>query len=193
MTWLDITFIVIWVGFLAVGARLGSLWTGACVGGGFLGAFLADYYALPLSEFLGGWAGSSIIATLLLFLLGLAVILIPGWFLSRVSGLLFLGILDSGIGLLTGALTGLVAISLILLYVPPRLPKIEKARAWKKSKVVRPYHALLEDMFNVPHFRPSSIGKKIKKETVKKVKPAASKAAKKIQKAAGDFVEDLKP
>ena len=36
MTWLDLVVIVVWVIFLAVGAKLGGIWTGACIVGGFV-------------------------------------------------------------------------------------------------------------------------------------------------------------
>jgi len=61
MTWLDGSLILILVIFLAAGARLGSVWTGALMAGGFFGSFLGDTYAPLLAVYFasfphGVWA-----------------------------------------------------------------------------------------------------------------------------------------
>src|ERR1051325_4412792 len=101
MTWPDVLLIVVWFIFLALGARLGSVFTGACVLGGFFGAALVDYYALPMGSLMGGFTGSTALAAILLYIGGVAAILIPGLILSRISSALFLGLIDGTFGILT--------------------------------------------------------------------------------------------
>lgn len=192
MTWLDITFIIIWLIFIAVGARLGSLWTGSCVLGGFLGSFLADIYAHPMSEFIGGFPGSAAVSALLLFLVGLVVVLLPGWLLSRVGSVLFLGVVDSAFGLLTGALVGLVAIGLVLLLLVPFVPRVEKGKAWKKSMLVKPYHSLLEDLFVHSRWDARRLKKKLQVKKAKKMVNKSGRALKEWKETAGDLMDELK-
>jgi len=181
MTWLDITLIVVWIIFLAVGARLGSLWMGACVMAGFIGTVLVDYYTLPFSQMLGDFTGASFLAGTLLFLGTLLVVLIPAHFLKRISSLLFLGVIDSAIGMMTGALTGLIAISMVLLLIVPQAPQVEKSRAWKKSKIVKPYHKFLEELFHSSRFRPKRITRDLKKKALKQFKPVTKKVKKALK------------
>src|SRR4051794_26755256 len=114
MTWLDWSFIAVLILFLAIGARLGSLWTAACLGAGFFGALLADLYSLPVAGWLGGFRGSDWVAAAALFAAAAVVVLIPGWILSRVTHEMFLGIVDSIFGLFTGAVAALLAVAVIL-------------------------------------------------------------------------------
>jgi len=146
MTWLDWTLIAVLALFFAVGARLGSLWTAACLGAGFLGALLADVYALPLSSFIGRFAGANTIAAAALFVAGAAAILIPGLFLSRLCKGLILGVADSVFGLLTGGAAGFIALSILLLVVVPFFPSIERMSAWRGSEIVRPTQVRLESL-----------------------------------------------
>jgi len=152
MTWLDITLLVVAVLFLAVGAKFGSLWTSACLLGGFLGAFLVDYYALPLAGLLGQFPGSPWVAAALLFTAGLVAAMVPGYILSRLFSGAILGLLDSALGLLTGAWAAFVAITLFMLFVGPYFPSLESTRAWKRSEIVRPLHLVVENLFSDSHF-----------------------------------------
>src|SRR4051812_10277642 len=99
MTWPDWTLIVTMLLFLAVGARLGSLWTASCLGAGFLGAYLADTYAVSASAYLGRFAGADWMAAAVLFAAGAVVILVPGLLLSKICEGIFLGVVDSAFGL----------------------------------------------------------------------------------------------
>jgi len=192
MSWLDLVLLTVWIVFIAVGARLGSLWIGSCVMGGFLGAFLADYYALSLSSFMGGFSGSEWLAGILLFLVGIFAVLIPGTLLSRMSSALFLGVIDSAMGLATGALAGLVAVALGLLLIVPLAPQVEKTKAWRNSLIINVFSKALEGVFHAPEFRMESWQKELKSKTIKKISPAATKAINSIKDSAEEFVDDLK-
>lgn len=153
MTWLDGVLILIVVMSISMGARLGSLWTGACLAGGFAGAFLADVYAYPVSGMIGPFPGSFFLSALVLFAAGCVAALVPGWILSRLSAGLFLGVIDSAFGFITGAAAGICAITLCVLLVVPLFPQIERTRAWKKSKLVRPFQTTMEEFLSRPQFR----------------------------------------
>ena len=189
MTWLDTVLIVIWLIFLAVGARLGSLWTGACVLGGFAGACLADVYGYSAAAYVGGSVPA---AAARLFAAGLLAALVPGYALSKITSALFLGVIDSAIGLVTGALTGFVAIALLLLAIVPAFPRMEKAKAWKGSAVARPLHGAVEGLFHRPLFRPGSIAKDLRRKASRTLEPMADKAADRVKDAARDAISTLK-
>lgn len=185
--------------FLGVGAKLGSLWTAACLVAGFLGAVLVDYYTPALADLMGGFAGSHLMAAALLFAAGAAAGLLPGWVLSRVASGLFLGLIDSAFGLVTGALAGMFAITLLLLAVPPMFPRVEASDGWKRSRVVRPLHETLENVFNAPRFRPRVIGERLESEAERAVEPIAGKArdvaaetAEFAREKAGDVGRDIR-
>lgn len=153
MTWPDWSLIAVLVLFLAVGARLGSLWTAACLGGGFLGALLADIYALPVAGWLGGFRGSDWLASAALFSAGAVAILVPGWILSKICKGLFLGAVDSLFGLFTGGVAAVLAVAVILLAVMPFAPKVESTRGWRGSKLVRPLQRTLESLMGAGNGR----------------------------------------
>lgn len=143
MTWIDISAIVILVIFMGVGARLGSLWLGACLIGGFAGAYISDIYALPFSQMLPSVASTPNMARIFLYFASLVIVLVLGYLLSRLSSALFLGIFDSAIGLVVGAFVGSVAIFLTILFIFPTMPQVEKNKAWKNSSLVRPLYERL--------------------------------------------------
>jgi len=145
MTWLDFVVILIWVIFLAAGARLGSLWTGALIAGGFLGSFLGDSYALLLSPYLGSFHGIYWVTYGVLYCIGLLIAMVPGFILSRLTSALYLGVIDGFFGLLTGAFTGFLLVTLNLLFVLPYFPAVEKTSAWKNSVIVKPLERVLEE------------------------------------------------
>lgn len=181
MTWLDITLIVIMVVFMALGARMGSIWTGACWIGGFFGAFLVEYYTLPVAEMMGGFPGARLLAGALLFIGGVVIALVPGWTLSRLVSVVFLGVFDSIVGLLAGVLSGLVLISLIFFFILPHVPSIEKSRAWKKSMLVKPLHHGIEDVFNDSRFRKGSTTEQLKDDLVKDITPVIQRTGKSLE------------
>ena len=123
-----------------MGAKMGSIWTGACLMGGFLGAYLADTYYLSVIPMMGNVPYAKYIAVAALFLSGVAVLLVPGWLISKIVRGFFLGIVDSLFGFVTGALAGLVALSLVFLLVLPHFPRIEKKPVWTSSHLVKPLH-----------------------------------------------------
>lgn len=192
MTWLDITLIVVMLLFLALGARMGSLWTGACLIGGFFGAFLVEYYALPVSEMLGGFTGAKTVAGFLLFTGGVVIALVPGWALSRLSHAMFLGFIDSVFGIITGLLAGLVAVTLAILFILPHAPSVEKSKAWKKSVLVKPLHHFIEDLFNDSRFQKKSATEQLKDDFVKEFKPAMEETGENIKDTADDLIKKIK-
>ncbi len=154
MTWPDWTLIATLVLFLAIGARLGSLWTAACLGAGFFGAFLADTYALPASSYIGSYAGADWMAAAVLFAAGAVAFLVPGLLLSKVCDGILLGVVDSLFGLFTGAVAGVLAVAVLLLAVMPFVPSVEATRAWRGSSLVMPLHGYLENLMGArgaPH------------------------------------------
>ncbi len=192
MTWLDITLIVFFVLCMAIGARVGSLWTAACLIGGFLGAFLVEYYALPLAEMIGGFMGAKYVASTLLFLGGVFLALVPGWILSKLAAAVFLKIFDSMFGLLTGFLSGFIALTLLFLLVLPRTPSVEKSQPWRKSKLVKPLHHGIEDFFSDSRFHKNSVTDQIKDDFMKDVSPALENTGKAISDTAGTIAHKFK-
>ncbi|MCG3204514.1 MAG: hypothetical protein KCHDKBKB_01229 [Elusimicrobia bacterium] len=180
MTWLDITLVVVLLVFIALGARVGSIWMGVCLMGGFFGAFLVEYYALPAAEWMGGFSGAKLLASVLLFVGGVTIALVPGWVISRLVSAVFLGVFDSVAGLLTGALAGLVCVSLVFFFLIPHFPQIEKGKVWKRSKLVRPLYHAIEDFFNDTRFRRGSTTDQLTDEFMKDVTPVLEKTGKKI-------------
>ena len=158
MTWLDVLLLAALVAFLAMGARLGSVWIAACVGGGFAGAFLADVYAHSFAGFLAPAPAPALLAGILLFSAGVGAFLLPGWFLSRVIHGIFLGVADGIVGFATGGVIGVAAIVLVLLLAVPTFPSIERSRAWKESLAARRLYAAAEAVLSgergLASFRP---------------------------------------
>ena len=145
MTWLDVAGLAVLLVFVAVGARLGSLWAAGCLAGGFVGAYLVDVYALPASEWIGSFPGSWHLAAALLFVVAVSVFAAAGWLASGLLKAVFLGVVDAVVGFATGLVAGLLAIALALFLALPQWPSIETHPAWKKSSLVRPFYRLVED------------------------------------------------
>lgn len=181
MTWVDVLLIGFVLVSVGAGASLGSLWAGACLAGGFFGAFLADMLTAPALTFLGSFPGKEPLLTAVLFLGGCVVILIPGWFLSRAISALFFGMFDRAAGIFVGLVAGLCAVSICLIGFIPLLPRMEKSRAWKKSSLVRPLQRTLENVFSGKHFQKPS-----------KLAPASKKMGIEIKEAAEQFVDEVK-
>ncbi len=192
MSWIDVVAIVLVIVFVALGARMGSLWIGACLIGGFFGAFLVEYYQLPVSEMIGGFPGARLVAGLLLFVGGIVIALVPGWALTKLTHAMFLGVVDSIVGLFTGFLAGVVAIALMLLFVVPRFPSIEKSAPWKKSVVIKPLHNFLEDLFSDSRFQKTSATEQFKDDFVKDFKPAIEETQKSIEHTANTVAKKFK-
>jgi uncharacterized membrane protein required for colicin V production len=192
MTWIDITLIVVLLVFVAVGARLGSLWTGACLIGGFFGAFLVEYYTLPVSEMFGNFTGAHWLAATLLFVGGVVIALVPGWALSRLTAAVFLGFFDSFFGIITGLLAGLVAVSLAFLILLPHAPKIEQSKAWRKSMLAKPLHKTIENFFSDERFHRESTAEQLKDDFVKDFSPALEKTEKSIITTTDNLVKKIK-
>lgn len=192
MTWLDGTLLLVFVLFLAVGARLGSLWTAACLAGGFLGAFLADMYALSFAGYFKNLPGSAAIAGAGLFLAGAAVMILPGILLSGIFEGIFLGVIDSAFGLFTGAVAGLLAITALLLVVVPMVPRVESTRAWKRSFVVRPLQHSLESWFQSPRFSRSLSGLGAARGALNELEPVTERAGEMMKEAAHKAAAQLK-
>jgi uncharacterized membrane protein required for colicin V production len=192
MTWLDAALLVVWVVFIAVGARLGSLWTAGCLIGGFFGAFIADYYAIPLSDMMGGFAGSQALAGVLLFAAGVVAGLVPGWLLDKLSAAFLMGIINSFFGLVTGLLAGFLAVSLLLLWTVQSYSEIEEFRAWRKSSIAKPMHDALEHHFENHGFQTISFSKMVQRETRKRIRPLTEKAVEKTKDLSHDVVDRLK-
>ncbi len=192
MTWLDVSLFVVLVLFLAVGARMGSVWMAACLAGGFFGAFLTDMYALSLATSLAHFPGSVALAGAALFILGAGAILLPGLFLSGLFEGMILGVIDSSFGLFTGAVAAAVLIANFLLIAVPFLPNLEASRAWKKSVVVRPLQRKLEDTFQRPVFRRRLSGLGAARSALNELEPLTDKAKTELKEAAHKAVEKAK-
>lgn len=174
MTWLDLVLIGVFIFFVVVGARLGSLWTGACLIGGFFGAALMDTYTLPLAGLMGDFNGATVVAALCLYVGGLGAILIPGAVISKIGSAFILNVIDGAFGLLTGAFAAMLLISLFLLSAGPLFPKFESSPAFRKSGIARPLHRTLEEVFAQTPFKSLLAHKRIKKEAaeqIQKLKP----------------------
>ena len=182
MTWLDVVLIVVVLIFVALGARLGSLWTGACIVGGFLGAALVDTYALPLSGLMGNFHGAVLLAAVLLYLAGVGSMLIPGAVISQIGSVFILNIIDGGFGLFTGFFTAIMIISLALLAAVPLVPGFESKPAFKRSVLARPLHRSLEEIFSHTPLRAVFTHQKIKIEAVENLVPVAKEAEEQIKK-----------
>lgn len=192
MNWLDVSLIIVWVLFLALGARLGSVWVAACLLGGFSGAFLVDYYALPLADMMGPFTGSRTLSLVLLFGAGLLPALTVGWILSRIASKLLLGIFDSLFGLVAGALSGLIAIAVCFLLVVPSFPRLERSPVWQDSHLARPLQLMLEEVFNDPHFKPRSLVEKAEREALQEMKSISDAGQKKIDHLSKEIIKKIK-
>lgn len=191
MTWIDFILLAVWILFLAVGARKGGIWTGACVAGGFLGCMFVDMYKLPASSMMGSFPGSHLVATVGLFLAGLLVFIIPGWLLSKFASAVFLGVIDSLFGFLTGAFSGFIGTALALILIVSVFPGVEKWPVWKRSKIVRPFEERIEESLHKPHFQFMRKFNKIGDQASEKVEPIKNGIGK-IEKFKDEFVDELK-
>lgn len=153
MSWIDFALIAFFIISIGMGIYLGSLWSGACLIGGFVGAYVADVYGFSVGGMIGSFPGATAIGTIFVFLVSCFTILIPGWLLSRFGSLIFLGFIDSAAGVFTGVLAGSCAIILGLLFITPHIPKFEEKPAWKKSVLVRPLQRFLQKHIDRPSFR----------------------------------------
>lgn len=192
MTWLDVALVTVVVLSIAVGARLGSLWTAACLGGGFVGAFIADMYAMPLAGSVTQFPGSVAVAGVVLFALGAAVVIVPGLLLSKLFSGMILGLVDSAFGLLLGGVIAMLAVTTLLLVVVPFAPSVEASAAWKKSAVVRPLHRRLEHLFQTPRFRRRLSGLEAAKGAFRELKPMTERAGERIKDAAENVIQKAK-
>lgn len=181
MTWVDVLLIGFVLISVGAGASLGSLWAGACLVGGFFGAFLADMLTASVMTFLGSFPGRESALTIVLFVVGCAIIMIPGWVLSRAISALFFGMFDRVAGIFVGLVAGLCAISITLIAFVPLVPKVEKSNAWKKSALVRPLQRTLEDTFSGKHF-----------QTPSKLTPATKDVGNELKEVAEQFVDEVK-
>jgi uncharacterized membrane protein required for colicin V production len=161
LTWVDFALIGVVILFLAVGARVGSLWSAACLTGGFLGAYMVDTYALSVSSMFGHFWGALFIAKFLLFVVTLLFVLVPGYALSQVTSMLFVGFIDTFFGLISGLCAGLFLITIAFLLVVPAFPKFEASDAWHKSMLVRPVHHFVEKTFESRWSRKAALGVKV--------------------------------
>lgn len=162
MTWVDYALIATVILFLAVGARVGSLWSAACLAGGFIGAYMVDTYAVSVSDMMGHFWGALFIAKFLLFTVTLFAVLVPGYALSQVTSLLFVGFIDTFFGLFSGLCAGLFLITISFLLIVPAFPKFEASDAWHKSVLVRPVHGFVEKTFASRWSKKAALG--VKKE-----------------------------
>jgi uncharacterized membrane protein required for colicin V production len=133
--------------FLALGARMGSVWSVACLAGGFLGSFFADSYGIAARAYIGHFPGSPWVAGALLYAAGLLLALVPGFLLRSLTSALFLGVVDGICGLATGAIAFFFTVVLFILLVLPRYPSLESSQAWKKSKMIPPLRTGVDKLF----------------------------------------------
>ncbi len=182
MTWVDVVFILVILGFVTLGARLGSLWTGACILGGLFGAALVDTYVLPLAGLMGNFPAATLVAAILLYAGGVAAILIPGAVISQIGSVFILNLVDGAFGLFTGLITAVILFSLFLMMVVPLFPRFESSRAFRKSAIVRPFHRILEDIFSQKPFKSVYARNQIQVEALEELAPFAKEAGDKFKK-----------
>jgi len=180
MSWIDFAFIFVWLVFIGMGFRLGGIWVGSCIFGGFFGAHLADYYALPLAEHVGHFPAVTFLSGSFLFLIGLGVVLLAGYLIQKSSRIFFLGIFDRVVGGCTGALVGLTVLSIAVLSLTASNPKWEGSKSWKKSIIARPYKSLLQKAFELRNERVAVLGRKLSDKAIQTVKPIANKVIDKV-------------
>ncbi|MBV9080821.1 MAG: CvpA family protein [Elusimicrobia bacterium] len=187
MTWIDVTGLVVFFLFLAIGARLGSLWTAACLLAGFAAACAADTYGYPLADRLGSMPGAVTAAEAAVFAAVALVVLIPGWVLSKFSEGILLGVVDSVCGLVTGAVAGLLAIGAVLLVLVAATPSLEASGGWRHSMLVKPFYWRLEAILQAPRFhRPARVraadwGKPLRERAGDTLKSAADRIADRLK------------
>ena len=186
MTWIDWSLIIVLVAFLAAGARLGSIWTSACLCAGFASALAADTYGLALADRMGTFSGADLLAYALLFVLSAALVLGTGWFLSRLCKGLMLGVLDAAFGLLTGAAAGLLTVSVALLILVPFLPSMESTAAWRRSTLTRPLYRQVEEFLETPRFA------RHRRPRLEPIAEVREKAAETITDVAGKIAHRVK-
>ena len=91
-----------------------------------------------------------------------------------------------------GAMAGILAVTAFLLVAVPAAPKIETLAAWKKSKVVKPLHHSLEQMFQSPRFRRNLSGLGAASVAISELRPLTEKAGEKIKDVAEKAVDRVK-
>ena len=182
MTWVDVAFLVVVLVFITLGARLGSLWTGACILGGLFGAALVDTYSLPVAEMMGNFPGATLVAAILLYIGAVGAILIPGAVISRIGSVFILHLIDGAFGLFTGFFTAVIFLSLLLMVALPLFPRFESSNAFRKSVIVRPFHRVLEDIFSQRPFKSVFTRNQIQVEAFEKLAPIAKEAGDEIKK-----------
>jgi uncharacterized membrane protein required for colicin V production len=137
----------------------------------------------PTHGFVGGFAGNETVAAVLLFVLGCAVVIIPGWLLSRIISGIFLGFIDGAFGFLVGGVASLCATALVLLLVIPMLPRIEKTSTWKKSAIARPLQNALENVFYSDRFQKPSRMSPVTKNVGSELKEVATELVHEMKKS----------
>lgn len=184
MTGFDIALIVVLIGFALLGLKHGSVWIISCLVGGFLGAFLIEYYQLPVADMMGGSRPAQILAGVLLFGLGLLIAGIPGWVVSRMANLFCVGAFDKILGVFAGLLAGLIAVTLGFMVALPHFPSIERSASWRGSKLARPLCGHLQDFFGHPSRRRATITEEIKDGITEQVTPLVNKTTSSIKESA---------
>ncbi len=188
MTGVDILLIVVLIVFTLLGLKHGSVWIVSCLVGGFIGAFLVEYYQMPVAEMMGDFAGAKWVAGIGLFFMGLLIAIIPGWIVSRLAGMFCVGALDKILGVAAGLLAGLIAVTLAFMIVLPRFPKFERSSSWRQSKIMRPLCERLEDFFSHPGRRRATITQELKDGITEEVTPIVTKTTDSLKHSA-DQVE----
>ncbi len=191
MTWLDWALIGVLVIFVGAGAKVGSLWTSACIAGGFVGFYLADTYAPAIGSLLGRFWGASFVAGVGLYLAGVSGLLVIGWVLGKVVGGLFLGFFDGLFGVVTGLVAGFFLVTLVLLILIPTFPRFESTPAWRGSVLVRPLERILENWFSAIRISKPSLST-VSRPLVRGVEKAADHVEDSIKATAHRAVSAVK-
>ncbi len=184
MTGFDIVLLIVLIAFALLGLRHGSVWIISCLAGGFLGAYLVEYYALPATEWIGTFAGAKWIACVLLFLGGVLLAVIPGWVVSRLAGMFCVGALDKMLGVFAGLLAGLVAVMLAFMILLPRFPLMERSASWRRSHFARPLCDRLQRFFGHSSRQRATVTDEIKTAISEQVTPVVNKTTTSIKTTA---------
>jgi uncharacterized membrane protein required for colicin V production len=191
MTGFDVALIVVLIAFALLGLKHGSVWIASCLVGGFIGAYLVEYYQLPVAGMMGDFAGARLIAIVILFSLGVLLTVIPGWIVSRMATMFCVGALDKILGVLAGLVAGLIAITLAFMIFLPRIPRIERSEAWRNSRMMRPLCERLEDFFSHPSRHRATITEELRAGITEAVTPVVDKTTSSLKETRLDVEHNV--
>lgn len=151
MSLFDIILLIVIAGFAMFGFWFGLIHTLGSLLGTVFGAYLASRYYEPMADWLmgiTGWSGNT--AKVLMFVIAFIIInRLVGlifWLVEKTTNFIthlpFIRGLNRFLGLLFGALEGLITLGLIFYFIE-RIPLADKYMGWLATSVVAPYCSVL--------------------------------------------------